>query len=158
MEDWSAVNTIIPTGFNEVDNVSLNKEAGGEFWVKTNYNNSELDWLADTGLPRSFMQYSKAQEIVSKNTTSEITAFKEKTRYKCFNNQEIKITGALHITLKLGSWTAKNCNILLVNNLPQNVMGRDILQQLGDHLTATKPTGKTIGLISDSSTEQIIKK
>ena len=40
MEDWSSVNTIRPTGVgvNEVNNVSLNKEAG-EFWVKTNYNN-----------------------------------------------------------------------------------------------------------------------
>ena len=70
----------------------------------------------------------------------------------------MKITGVLHTTLKSGSWTAKNCNILLMNNLPQNVMGRDILQQLGIHLTATKPTGKTIGLISDSSREQNIIK
>ena len=37
-------------------------------------------------------------------------------------------------------------------------MGRDILQQLGIYLTATKPTGKTIGLISDASTEQNIIK
>ena len=158
MEDRSSVNTIRSTGLNEVNNVSLNKETGGEFWVKTNDNNLELDWLADTGSPRSFMQYSKAQEIVRNHTSSKITTFKEKTRYKCFNNQDIKITGVLHITLKSGSWTAKNCNILLVNNLPQIVMDRDILQQLGFHLTATKPTGKTIGLISDTSTEQNIIK
>ena len=37
-------------------------------------------------------------------------------------------------------------------------MGRDILQQLGIHLTATKPTGKTIGLISDTSIEQNVIK
>ena len=57
--------------------------------------------------------------------------------------------------LKPKSWTAKN---LLVNNLPQNVRGRDILQKLGIRLTATKPTGKTIGIISDTSTEQNIIK
>ena len=34
MEEWSSVNTIRPTGFNEVNNVSLNKEAGEESWVK----------------------------------------------------------------------------------------------------------------------------
>ena len=158
MEDWSSLNTIRPAGVKEVNDVSLNKEAGGEFWVKTNYNNIELDWLADTGSPRSFMQYSKAQEIVSKNTTSKITTFKEKTRYKCFNNQDIKITGVLHCTLKSRSRTAKNCNIILVNNLSQNVMGSDILQHLGIHFSATKPTGKTIGLISNSSTEQNITK
>ena len=37
-------------------------------------------------------------------------------------------------------------------------MGRDILQQLGIVLTATKPTGKIINLVSDTSTEQNIIK
>ena len=41
---------------------------------------------------------------------------------------------------------AKNCEIRLVNNLPQNVMGRDILHQLGIHLTASKLNAKTIDL------------
>ena len=100
MEDWSSMNSIRPTGLNELNNVSLNKETGGEFLVKTNYNNLELNWLADTGSPRLFMQYSKAQEIVRKNTSSKITRFKVKTKYNCFNNQDIKKTGVLHITLK----------------------------------------------------------
>ena len=158
MEDWSSVNTVRPTGPNTVNNVALSKESGAEFCVNTKYNDPKLDWLADTGSPRSFIQYSKAQEIVDIHPESKITNFKEKTRYKCFNNQEIKILGVLQITLKSGAWTARNCNILLVNNLPQNVMGRDILRQLGIQLTATKPTGKTIGLIPDISTEQNIIK
>ena len=37
-------------------------------------------------------------------------------------------------------------------------MGRDILQQLGIVLTATKPTGKIINLVSDTLTEQNIIK
>ena len=37
-------------------------------------------------------------------------------------------------------------------------MGRDILQQLGIALTVTKPTGKTINLVSDASTEKNIVK
>ena len=131
MEDWSSVNTVRPTGSNTVNNVALSKNSGGEFWVNTKYNELNLDWLADTGSPRSFIQYSKAQEIVDIHPESKITNFKEKTRYKCFNNQEIKILGVLQITFKPGAWTARNCNILLVNNLPQNVMGRDILRQLG---------------------------
>ena len=64
----------------------------------------------------------------------------------------------MHITLKSGAWTAKNCRILLVKHLPLPVIGRDILQQLGIFLTATKPTGKTINLVSDTSTEQNIIK
>ena len=72
-----------------LNNVALSKESGGEFWVNTKYNDLNLDWLADTGSPRSFIQYSKAQEIVDIHLESKITNFKEKTRYKCFNNQEI---------------------------------------------------------------------
>ena len=33
-------------------------------------------------------------------------------------------------------------------------MGRDILKQLGIHLIDSKPNGRTIGLISDTSTEE----
>ena len=34
MEDWSAINIVRPTGFREVNKVSLNKEISAEFWVK----------------------------------------------------------------------------------------------------------------------------
>ena len=64
--------------------------------------------------------------------------------------------GVLNVTLESGSWSGKNCKILLVNNLSQNVMGRDILHKLGFHLTSSKSTGKTIGLISDTTIEQNI--
>ena len=117
-----------------------------------------MDWLADTSSPLSFMEHAKAKEITNKNKASRITTFDKKSRYKCFNNQDIKISGVKHITLKSGAWTAKNCSILLVKHLPQPVMGREILQQLGIYLTATKPTDKTIGLISYASTEQNIIK
>ena len=158
MEDWSSVNKIRPVEVKKINTISVNKTTGGECWVKTNGKNTEVDWLADTGSPRSFLEYTKAKEITKQNKESKITMFDEKSRYKCFNNQDIKILGVLHITLKSGAWTAKNCRILLVKHLPQPVMGRDILQQLGIFLTATKPIGKTINLVSDTSTEQNIIK
>ena len=63
----------------------------------------EVDWLANTGSPRSFMQYSKAKEIVLNHPPSKISTFNEMTRYKCFNNQDIQITGVQQLTLKSGS-------------------------------------------------------
>ena len=158
MEDWSSVNTVRPVELKKINSILLNKEAGGDCWVKTKCSNIVMDWLADTGSPRSSMEHAKAKEITNKNKASRITTFDEKSRYKCFNNQDINISGVLHITLKSGAWTAKNCSILLVKHLPQPVICRDILQQLGIYLTATKPTGKTIGLISDASTQQNIIK
>ena len=75
-----------------------------------------------------------------------------------FNNQNIQIKGVLHVNLKSRLWTATNCKILVVSNLPQNVLGRDILHKVGIHLTASKPTVKTIGLISDTTIEQTVIK
>ena len=138
--------------------MSLNKDKSGEFRVKTNYRASEIDSLADTGSPRSFMQESIAKEITPRYPDTSISKFTEKTKYKNFNNQDIQIKGVLNINLKSGSWKATDCKILLVSNLPQNVMGRDILRKLGIHLTASKPRGKTVGLISDTTTEQNIIK
>ena len=100
------------------------------------------------------MQESTAKETTFRYPVSSISKFTEKTKYKCFNNQYIQIKDVLNINLKSGSWKATDCKILLVNNLPQNVMGRDILRKLGNHLTASKPIGKTVGLISDATIEQ----
>ena len=158
MEDWSSINIVRPTGFKEVNNVSLNKDTSGEFWLKTKYRASEIDWLADTGSPGSFMQESIAKEITARYPDSSISKFTEKTKYKCFNNQDIQIKGVLNINLKSGFWKTTDCKILSVNNLPQNVMGRDILRKLGIQLTASKPKGKTVGLISDTTIEQNIIK
>ena len=36
MEDWSSVNTIRPIAIEKVNQLPLNKDTGGEFWVKTN--------------------------------------------------------------------------------------------------------------------------
>ena len=145
MEDWSAINIVRPTGFKEVKNVSLNKDINGEFWVKTNFRKSEIDWLADTGSPRSFMQESVAKDLIGKHQDASKSKFTGKTKYKCFNNQENQIKGVLNITLSSGSWKATNCKILLVNNLTQDIMGRDILRKLGIHLSASKPICKTVG-------------
>ena len=91
MEDWSSINIIRPTGFKEVNNVSLNKDTSGEFWVKTNYRALEIDWLADTGSPRLFMQESTAKKITVRYPDTSISKFTEKTKNKCFNNQDIQI-------------------------------------------------------------------
>ena len=104
------------------------------------------------------MQESIAKQITTRYSDTSISKFTEKAKYKCFNNQDIQIKCVLNINIKSGSWKATDCKILLVKNLPQNVMGRDILRKLGRHLTASKPKRKTVGLISDTTIEQNIIK
>ena len=56
-------------------------------------------------------------------------------KFKCFNNQDIPIIGQIQMEVQSGSWTAKNCNILVLKHGSQNLMGRDILAKLGLKLT-----------------------
>ena len=78
MEDWSSINIVRPTGFREVTNVSVNKDISEEFWVKIKYRISEIEWLADTGSPRSFMQESTAKEIAAKYPDTKLQTLRKK--------------------------------------------------------------------------------
>ena len=86
MEDWSSINIVRPTYFKEVNKVSQKKDKSGEFLVKTNYRASEINWLANTGSPKSFTHKSIAKEITSNYPDASVSKFTEKTKYKCFNN------------------------------------------------------------------------
>ena len=61
-----------------INTIAFNKLTGGECWVKTNGNNTEVDWLADTGL---ILRIHKSNRI-------------HKTKFRKQNNdiqREIKI-------------------------------------------------------------------
>ena len=60
--------------------------------------------------------------------------------------------------LKSGSWNAKNCRILVVDNKTNNIMGRDVLAKLGITLKAEKPHGKQVHTILNIQTEKNIIK
>ena len=56
-EDWADINHIAPETFTEVYNVQLNAALPKEIWVETTTTNKlTIQWLADTGSPRTFMQ------------------------------------------------------------------------------------------------------
>ena len=60
--------------------------------------------------------------------------------------------------LHSGSWTAKNCNILVVKHRSQDLMGRDVLSKLGLTLTQQQTEGKKVFNINKNIIEQNIKK
>ena len=114
-EDWADVNHIIPKTCTPVKNSVL----------KT------VKWLADTGSPRSFLTLDKAKESIISNPNLLLQPYNGHTQHRCFNNNNIKIEGILQLTLQSGSWTAKDCQILVVQHKTNNLMGRDFLQKLG---------------------------
>ena len=94
------------------------------------------------------------------NPEVKLQQYTSQTKYKCFNNNNIKIEGEMNITLHTGSWTAQNCKILVVGHKTNNLMGRDLLQKLGISLQQipNKSPGKQINFISSIETEKNIIK
>ena len=133
----------------------VNKEQNDEIWVQTTCNNSEkIDWLADTGSPRSFINPTTANEFMTQKPNVRIEKYNENKRYRCFNKKEIKIKGVIHMDITSGSL----CATLIVEQNRTNVMGRNVLPKLGISLKQTKQQGRQIHLISDVETgKNIIK-
>ena len=152
-EDWQNINIIRPTQFSPQKNNFINKESNGEFWVETKTQSHKLQWLADTGSPRSFINQEIAQKLQKEIQNIRIEKFTENTVYKCFNNNNIEIEGVLIIDIQSGSWTAKNCKVLIVKNKTNNIMGRDLLAKLGITLNASKNTDKKL-LRHDALTQE----
>ena len=159
-EDWADINHIAPDSFSELHNIELNTNTPKEIWVETTTNKLKIQWLADTGSPRSFITKEQATEIMKHNPGVKLQQYTSQTKYKCFNNNNIKIDGDINITLHSGSWTAQNCKILVVGHKTHNLMARDVLQKLGISLQqkANKSPGNQINSISTIETEKNIIK
>ena len=154
MEDWKKIN-LIEREFKETKNLELNNlTANGEIIIQTTLNkNNELNWLADTGSPRSFIDINTANELIQNNKNMSLEPYNGQMKFKCFNNQDIASIGQIQMELHSGSWTAKNCNILVVKHRSQNLMRRDVLSKLGLTLTQQQTEGKKVFNINENIIE-----
>ena len=157
-EDWANINIIRPMEFVQKRNDEINKDPYGEFWVETTTAQNKVQWLADTGSPRSLMNIDMAAKLQQEIPNVKISEYTETTVYKIFTNNNIEKKGVLSLELNSGSWTAKDCEVLIMENRTNNIMGRYILTKLGITLSAQKKPGKTINLISNIQTEKNIIK
>ena len=154
-EDMANINLVQPRIFSPVRNIILIKKKSDQIWIQTTCNNSEkIDWLADTGWPRNFVNPTTANKFMMQNPNVKIEKFNKNKRYSCFNDKEIKIKGVIHMDITSGSWCAKRCPILIVKQNTTNLMGRDVLPNLGISLQQTKQPGRQINHISDIETEK----
>ena len=80
------------------------------------------------------------------------------TRYRCFNNLEKPILGAIKLTLISRNWVAKDNQIFVVSTQTVSLLGRDVLGKLG--VTLLQPQGMSINhIVSDTPIQtRIIKK
>ena len=147
MDDWNTIN-LVKWDWKQTKVNKINKTQMGEYWLETQSGKCKIHWLVDTGSPRSFISQQTAKNLINKlgkeiqNNTPKLGEF------RCFNNKKIKIISTLKIHLSSGNSVAKDCEILVVPHNTVNLLGRDILQKLGIHLTQTKQGEKTINFIN----------
>ena len=135
-EDWqNTANFIQSVQFTDENFTDINKTRRGEFWIQTKTNKKQTNWLADTGSPRSCMNIQTAQNLLVNGNTKIHEPEKSIGEFRCFNNNKINILGTIQVYITSGTSTAKNCTILLVDINTINIMGRDIMNILGLHLT-----------------------
>ena len=154
MEDWKKIN-LIEREFKETKNFELkNMTPNGEIIIQTTPNkNNKLNWLTDTGSPRSFIDINTANELIQNNKNMILQSYVGQMKFKCFNNQDIPIIGQIQMEIQSGSWTAKNCNIFVVKHRSQNLMGRYVLSKLGLTLAQQQTEGKKFFNINENIIE-----
>ena len=151
MEDWSSINFIESLNFTTVTQKDLNKNHQGEFWIQTSSKNENINWLADTGSPRSFISRNTAQNLIPKLGNKIIKQDKNIGEFRCFNNNKIKVDYQIQLDLTSGNTTLHNCQILVVPQNTVNLLGKNILQKLGIELTF-KTSGEKIHNINSPQT------
>ena len=67
-EDWADINHIAPETFSEEKHIKLNVSQLKEILVETTTTNKfKIQWLADTGSPRSFITWKQANKVLKHN-------------------------------------------------------------------------------------------
>ena len=156
MEDWNTIN-LVKWDWKQTRVNKINKTQMGEYWLETQSGKSKIHWLVDTGSPRSFISQQTANTLINKLGKKIQNKAPKIGEFRCFNNNKIKIISTLNIHLSSGNSVAKDCEILVVPHNTVNLLGRDILQKLGIHLTQTKQGEKTVNFINPDQ-KQITQK
>ena len=126
--------------FHELHNIhtgkvsQTNNSDRGEFWIKINTENKTIMASPYKKL-KNFMNIKAACEVINMTKEKIKPSDKSLGEFRCFNNNNIEITGTIQLLIKSGSLKAKGYTILLVDINTINNMGRNIMDKLGLHLT-----------------------
>ena len=147
IDSWNQVNHVKSCTFTNRNPPGIDASLNNEIWIKTRSNNINIEWIADTGSPKSFINEATANSILQKcNKATRLSYNQDPEKYRCFNNVSIPITGILQLDLTSGYWTSRYNKILIVKTQTVTLLGRDVLSKLGFSLSQKQ--GKQINHIS----------
>ena len=87
-EDVSTINFIQSLNFTTVTKKELNMNQQGEFRIETKTKDESINWLVDTGSPRSFISRRTPQHLITKLGNRIIKQDKNIGEFRCFNNNK----------------------------------------------------------------------
>ena len=71
-DNWNTVNFVKPNTFHIEKPSNYSPNLSDEIWIHTTSDQFEIDWLADTGSPRSFVNKEEAEKIQQNCKNSKI--------------------------------------------------------------------------------------
>ena len=131
---------------NQIDDFDLK---GHLVRVRCGHNN--LVFIADTGSPTSFINQRTANLRVSTVESAkriQTTETDDANRMVCYNGYKIQSFGRIITPIESGGWTVNTTSLIVVDDKRANILGRNILPQIGIQLKQT-PDGKSINAISE---------
>ena len=128
---------------------TINKEHNGEVWVETTTYSHKLQWLAETGSPKSFINQKFAQQLQKEIPITQISDYTESTIYNNFTNNNIEIKRSTNLRHKVRTLDSKSMKVIDSDKSnKQHYRERPTCQTRHRPFRANKQSGKKINLIS----------
>ena len=145
---------------NSVNAVHYEEETAGNLTtndlighlIRVKIGTNSVTFIADTGSPTSFVNNKTAvilENTVPRTRRIQLNQNDEANRMVCYNGYKIPAFGRLIAPIESGGWTINTAPFVVVDDKRANILGRNLLPQLGIHLQQEKPTGKSINYITD---------
>ena len=144
---------------NSVNAVHFEEETAGNLstndlkghLIRVRIGNHNITFIADTGSPTSFVNNKTGamlESTVPQARRMQLNQNDEANRMVCYNGYKIPAFGRLIAPIESGGWTINTAPFVVVDDKRANILGRNLLPQLGIHLQQEKPTGKSINYIT----------
>ena len=121
--------------------------------VRVRCDQNDLVFIADTRSPTSFVNQRTANLTVSTVKSArrvQTTKTDEANRMVCYNGYKIPSFGRVVTPIESGGWTLDTNSLIVVDDKRANILGRNIVPQIGIQLKQT-PAGKSIHAISEDT-------
>ena len=114
--------------------------------VRSEKNN--IVFIADTGSPTSFVNEKTANLLATTVKSAVKTRMREDdeaNRMVCYNGYKIPSLGRLTAPIESGGWTIHTASFIVVDDRRANILGRNLLPQIGIQLhQERKPAGESV--------------